>query len=108
MIIFNHKAESPTYIIAITGVAVWFGSQKIKIENLVLLVLALVLTSLSPTDLFPASIREHYVLPYDLKVLPCVLIWLKITFELLFFRNPLSLQPHLQKSNERPQTQQHL
>jgi len=87
MIIFNQKAESPTYIIAITGAAVWFASQEIKVENLVLLVLALLLTSLSPTELFPEYLREHYVLPYDLKVLPCVLIWLKITYDLLFFRN---------------------
>ncbi|MEI8005079.1 MAG: glycosyltransferase family 87 protein [Bacteroidota bacterium] len=87
MIIFNHKAESPTYIIAMTGVAVWIACQKMKVENLVLLVFALVFTSLSPTDLFPAYIREHYVRPYNLKVLPCVLIWLKITYDLLFFRN---------------------
>ena len=105
MIIFNHKAESPTYIIAITGVAVWFGSQKIKTWNIILLILAFLLTILSPTDLFPEYIRDHYVIPYNLKVLPCVLIWLKITFDLLFFRNPLSLQSHLQKRNEHPQAQ---
>jgi hypothetical protein len=108
MIIFNHKAESPTYIIAITGVAVWFGSQKINTFNVILLTLAFLLTILSPTDLFPGYIREQYVLPYHLKVLPCVFIWLKITFDLLFFRNPLSLQSHLQQRNEHPQTQHDL
>jgi hypothetical protein len=87
MIIFNHKAESPTYVIAITGVATWFASRKIKTGNVVLLILALLFTELSPTDLFPEYLREHFVLPYNLKVLPCVLIWLKITFDLLFFRN---------------------
>ena len=86
MIIFNHKAESPTYIIAITGVAVWFANGKLNTWNVILLALALVFTVLSPTDLFPGYIREQYVLPYDLKVLPCVLIWLKITLDLLFFR----------------------
>ncbi len=85
MVIFNHKAESPTYIIAMTGVAIWFFSQKAKIENVVLLVLAMVLTVLSPTDIFPKSLREDYVYPYTLKALPCILIWVKIIFDLVTF-----------------------
>ena len=80
IVIFNHKAESPTYIIAITGVAIWFASQKIKAGNIVLMVFAFIFTVLSPTDLFPDSIRENFINRYDLNVLPCILIWLNITF----------------------------
>ncbi|HSN50819.1 MAG TPA: glycosyltransferase family 87 protein [Bacteroidales bacterium] len=85
IVIFNYKAESPTFIIAITGVAVWFSSQKIKFENLVLLVLAFFLTILSPTDLFPAIIRDKYLEPWLLKVVPCILVWGKITADLLLY-----------------------
>ena len=42
VVIFNHRAESPTFIIAITGVALWYYAQQQKPENYVLLVLAFV------------------------------------------------------------------
>ena len=89
IVIFNHKAESPTYIIAITGVAIWFASQKIKAGNIVLMVFAFIFTVLSPTDLFPDSIRENFINRYDLNVLPCILIWLNITFDLMFYKQEI-------------------
>lgn len=84
MVIFNHKAESPTFIIAIVGVAIWYVSQARSGWNLFLLLLAFVFTILSPTDVFPRSVRENWVIPYVLKAVPCILIWFKISFELLF------------------------
>jgi hypothetical protein len=42
-----------------------------------------VLTSLSPSDLFPAFIRKELVQPYALKALPVALIWLKLCYEIL-------------------------
>jgi hypothetical protein len=83
MIIFNHRAESSTFVIAVTGIALWFFNSRKKTLDLVLLLLALILTSFSPTDLFPRYLREQYVLPYVLKVLPCILIWIKITVDFL-------------------------
>jgi hypothetical protein len=87
IVIFNHKAESPTFIIAMTGVAIWFFVQKRKIENTILLVLSIVLTVLSPTDLFPKSVRDAYIIPYALKALPCILIWFKIFIDLITFES---------------------
>lgn len=89
MVIFNHKAESPTFIIAIVGVAIWYVSQARSGWNLFLLLLAFVFTILSPTDVFPAYIRENWVIPYVLKAVPCIFIWFKITFELLSNKNYL-------------------
>jgi hypothetical protein len=86
IVIFNHKAESPTYIIAMSGVAIWYFSRKFSIQNTILLVLALIFTVLSPTDLFPKSLRNNYVTPLVLKAVPCILIWCKITFDLIFFK----------------------
>ena len=86
IVIFNHKAESPTFVIAITGVSIWFSYQKVKTENVILVITALILTVLSPTDIFPRSIRNNYVVPYVLKAVPCILIWLKITLDLIFYR----------------------
>ena len=84
MVIFNHMAESPTFIIAVAGVAIWFYSQKPSTLNIVLLVLAIVFTCLSPTDIFPPFIRKEIFQPYVAKAVPCILIWLKINYDLLF------------------------
>jgi hypothetical protein len=83
VVIFNHKAESPSYIIAISGVAIWFSQSYNKV-NMVLVVVCFLFTILSPTDLFPKFIREHYFVPYSVKVVPCIIIWMKILYELLF------------------------
>jgi hypothetical protein len=86
LVIFNHKAESPTYIIAITGVAAWFFSGKRKTEDTILIILAFIFTTLSHTNLFPKGLRDSYVTPYVLKAVPCILIWLKISVELIFYQ----------------------
>jgi hypothetical protein len=85
VVIFNHRAESPTFVIAMSGVALWYFSQERRKENLLLLCLAFALTSLSPTDLFPAYVRDHLVVPYTLKAVPCILIWFKILYEMLVY-----------------------
>lgn len=85
-VIFSSGSESPTYIIAFVGVAIWYiNSEKpTSTLTLVLLTFALILTSFSPSDLFPRYLRIHFVEPYALKALPCFLIWLKIIFDILF------------------------
>ncbi len=91
VVIFNHKAESPTYVIAISGVAIWYFTQKRKIENLALLIFAFIFTSLSPTDLFPKFLRDSVVIPYVLKAVPCIFIWFKLSYDLIFKK----LEPRL-------------
>jgi Glycosyltransferase family 87 len=84
-VIFSTGSESPTYIIAFVGVALWFAIQPRPISNyyVFLLVFCIILTSFSPSDLFPKYINEHYVQRYALKALPCVLIWFAIMYEML-------------------------
>ncbi len=83
VVIFSSSSESPTYIIAFAGVAVWFINLQRPVTGfeIFLFVFALMITSLSPSDLFPRYIRMNYVVPYKLKALPCLLIWLKIIYE---------------------------
>jgi hypothetical protein len=83
VVIFNHRAESPTFIIAISGVALWYYSQYPEKGNYFLLVLAFVFTALSPTDIFPPFVRNEWMKPYVVKAVPCILIWAKITYDLL-------------------------
>jgi len=84
-VIFSSGSESPTYIIAFVGVAIWFVIQPKPISNLYigLFIFALILTSLSPSDLIPKYLKDNYIRPYALKALPCVLIWFAILYEML-------------------------
>lgn len=88
VIIFNHMAESATFIIAVVGIAVWYFTKNhtTKLDTF-LLVITIVLTILSPTDIFPKSFRDEILVPYTIKVLPCILIWIKINWEMLFPNN---------------------
>lgn len=83
LVLFNTNVESPTFIIAFVGIAIWFILVEKSNLNLFLFIFAMILTSFSPTDIFPRFLREQYVKPYALKVLPCIFIWIDITFRLL-------------------------
>lgn len=89
-VIFSSGSESPTYIIAFLGVAIWFVIQEKPISNttIFLLIFAIILTSLSPSDLIPKFIRQNYIRPYALKALPCVIIWFRIVYEIIFLKKP--------------------
>ena len=82
-VLFSSGSESPTYIIAFVGVAIWFVNLPKPVTKLqiALLVFAFVLTSLSPSDIFPKFIQTQYVVKYSLKALPCFLIWLYVIYE---------------------------
>ncbi|RYE36064.1 MAG: DUF2029 domain-containing protein [Sphingobacteriaceae bacterium] len=82
-VLFSSGSESPTYIIAFTGVAIWFVTLEKPLSNLQigLMIFAFVLTSLSPSDIFPRSIKTEYVVKYALKALPCFLIWLQVIYQ---------------------------
>lgn len=83
VIVFNHKSESPTFVIAMIGIGIWFMNGLKSKLDIGLLILALILTSLSTTDLFPGYIRENYISPFYLKALPSVLIWMKVIYEMI-------------------------
>ena len=78
IVIFSSSAESPTYIIALTGVGIWFSIQEKSLWVKALLIFCITFTSLSTTDLFPSFIKADYIRPYAIKSLPCTLIWIVI------------------------------
>ena len=91
VVLFNHMAESATFILAVSGVAVWFFTKK-RITNLdkVLLTFTVLFTLLSPSDIYPEFVRKLYFIPYTVKVIPCILIWIKINFELFIVNEKTS------------------
>ena len=84
VVLFSTGSESSGYIIAFVGVVVWYTCVPWQRTGLdaALLVFVFVLSSLSPSDLFPAYLRREWVQPYALKALPVVLVWLKLCYEI--------------------------
>ena len=84
VVLFNHKAESPTFIIAIAGVGIWYFSQSKNTLNLILLLFTVVFTQFAPTDFIPKSIREQFFVPYVIKVFPIILVWMKVLYDAIW------------------------
>jgi hypothetical protein len=86
VVIFNHKAESSTYVIAMCGVGLWYFSRFFagiaSRLDLALVSIAFIFTSLSPTDLFPSALSAAFFVPYAIKAVPCILVWGKILHDL--------------------------
>ncbi|TWF37473.1 uncharacterized protein DUF2029 [Chitinophaga polysaccharea] len=82
VVIFSNSAESATYVIAMVGVGIWYVLQEKKTAWVnAVLVLTIVLTSLSTTDLFPQYVKVHLIRAYALKALPCLIVWLLLIKE---------------------------
>jgi hypothetical protein len=92
VILFNHMAESPTLVIAVVGIAVWFYAAPRSILDKVLLGLTILLTSLSGTDIFPAAVRHDIIYPYVVKVFPIILVFIRLMIELFQTETTISLQ----------------
>jgi len=83
IIVFNHAAESATYLLAVAGVALWYTQTPTSLINKILLALVLVFTVLSITDIFPRQLKNSFIQPYSIRALPCLLVWIKLMYDLL-------------------------
>ena len=92
-VIFNHIAESPSYIIAVFGVAIWFVNEIKTPAVWLLFVLVCIFTILSATSFFPEYIRHNYAIPQVWKAVPCIMVWFWIQARLLFGKNRSIMPP---------------
>ena len=93
-VLFSTGSESSSYIIAISGVCVWYFAapwQRGK-ADIWLLVFVFMLSSMGSSDLYPRVIKREYIQAYSLKALPCLIVWLKLCWEMM----AKNYQPHPQ------------
>lgn len=85
LVLFSTGSESSGYITPFVGLCIWYVAVPWKRGKwaIALLVFAFILTSLSPSDLFPRYVRENIVQPYALKALPCIIAWFWLIYEML-------------------------
>jgi len=94
MVIFNHMAESATYVIAIGGAMLAFSQFKSMnnadfepVKNtqldddrynspwILAFIMMFLFTMLGPTDIYPKEVRFWIVETAQLKAFPCILLW---------------------------------
>lgn len=83
VIIFNHKAESSTFVIAVAGIAIWHFSRKPLKWRTIWIWIVFLGTCLTPTDLFPPAMRREILVPYVVKAVPVILTWVIIISEII-------------------------
>jgi hypothetical protein len=86
LVIFNHQSESPSFVIAVTGIAIWFVITPRSWWHDTVMVLTVIVVSLSSTDITPKSWQQHVFVHYRLKTVPCTIAWLTMLWEQLRWR----------------------
>lgn len=61
MILFNHKAESPSFVIAFAGATLWIFNQSKNGLAIAVYLIAFVLGCLTSTDVFPPDVRKYFL-----------------------------------------------
>ena len=98
-VLFNHKAESPTFVVALAGVAIWLAFAPRTRLTWFTLGLVVVGTVLSSSDAMPKAIQESFFEPYRLKILPVLLVWVLTQVE-LWRQSAPALSPARRPSRE--------
>lgn len=97
IIVFNTGTESPTYIIGVPAICIWYVLQEKTKWNNILFVVSIFFSSFSYSDLFTPYLRNYVMVPYALKVVGCFMIWVVIAYQ-IFTRQ--FLQPSIDKQKD--------
>lgn len=82
-VLFNHQAESPTFVIGVAGVAIWFAALATRTRlSWALFALFFVGTVLPSSDAMPEWLQRNLFDPYRLKTIPLLLVWIEIQRQL--------------------------
>ena len=82
VVLFNHQAESPTFVVAMAGIVGWYLTSRRRWYHHAVMALAWLLVSLS-SEVLTRSFRARYCQPWHYKVVPVALAWLVMQSELL-------------------------
>ena len=82
MVIFNHNAESPSYVVAMTGIAVWYATAQRTATHHVLIVLVLLVLWVATESVVPAVARV-WIRDHAGKAAVCLPCWLLMQRDLL-------------------------
>lgn len=85
IVLFSSGSESETYVIALTGVCIWFSlhKQPYKWWVISLLIFTVFWTWFTSAPIFPRSTRLEFFGRYSLKAVPYFIIWIILIYQIL-------------------------
>jgi hypothetical protein len=92
IIVFNTGTESPTFIIGVPAICLWYVLQEKTKWTHVIFITSIFFSSFSYSDIFTPWLRTHVMMPYALKVLGCFIVWLTIAIQ-IFNKQFLKITP---------------
>ena len=82
-VIFNHQSESPTFVIAVAGAAIWFAAlERPTRGEWALFGFFVVCTILASSDAMPRAIQHAVFDRYHFKTVPCIALWVLLQVRL--------------------------
>ena len=83
VVLFNHQSERATFIIAYTGIVVWYASFGPDRLRTAILALTLFVMALHDVDIVPRWVKAEILIPWRVKGIPCLVAWLAMQRDLL-------------------------
>ena len=83
VVIFNHQSESPSFVIAMLGIAIWWAMSPRTWWRTAIVVLTVFVVSIGYSDAMPEWARQEVFTRYRLKTVPCAIAWVAMQLELL-------------------------
>ncbi len=82
LVIFNHQAESPSFVVATCGIAIWYVSSRREWWRGALLALTLLAVTVSHLVFFPHQFYQDVIKAHALDAFSCALVWFVMQVEL--------------------------
>ena len=82
-VIFNHQSESPTFVIAVAGAAIWFAALSAPDRWVwALFGFIVICTILASSDAMPHAIQRALFDRYHFKTVPMIVLWIVLQYQL--------------------------
>jgi hypothetical protein len=90
-LIFNHMAESPTFVVASAGVGIWFAALARRTRGeWALFAFLVVFTFLASSDAMPVVVQREFFDRYSFKAVPLIVLWIELQRRLWSGAPPLA------------------
>ena len=81
-VVFNHMAESPSFVIAFAGLGIWWATMPRERWRDVLVLMIVLLGSVGGSDLVPKHIRLEWHARYQIKAVVTLIGWFALQYDL--------------------------
>ena len=82
VVLFNHQSETATFVIAFTGIAIWYVSSERNPWRTAVVAAMLLVMLLHDVEIVPLWVKDQIFVPHRLKGIPCVAAWFAMQAEL--------------------------